>query len=690
MARFIVHIGDGKCGSSSIQKGLYDARDCLRAAEILYETATPRHGHFNLVTLAGIDTRNPLGRATEQARASLQTIRDTLRPGDTVLLSGESFFNVPPARMLEILRSISPEIDRLDVIAYVRAPHSMYLSLVQQTLKGDSRFTQPDQYARRIDRILQGWQDCAEVNSLTVRNFDRAHLVDGDAVADFEAILRRLACSDSIHLPRSTENTSLSAEQLKVLQQYRRQFLKAHDGKAHRESQAILLYFEAMTGLGFPGSRPMLTAPALASLKRGNAHIVARLNQSFPGLGLGLPDVPGGTRDDTLWLPDGLVEQILVQMDPKIVALVQNLVPGFQPRITEDEVAALIRELRHLAERYGLDHDRIAEATVAFWRGLKYTLRADLFENLNAGSACTTVGEFAISPDRHVAPEAPPTAHPMILYGKGDWLFLKSDRNRVMEQIAGTYRLPADFDRKWADLFGLRAEMSRKLGYQYFYGIVPNKECVYAEELPEGLTVSEDRPVQQVLAAAAGQLDHRYYLEALRAVASTGEDVFVRGDTHWNHLGALIAFNEAMRVMGLPEMDISEFTRETREIKADLSIKMGQLCPTTVLTVTQPRFRMVDNNKVNNIGQRRIYEHEDKSLPSCVYFRDSFTSHQLEMFASRFSRIVYLWQPNIDYDILREEAPDFVINQQVERFLVECPDDLHGPSHLEYERRKLA
>lgn len=145
-----------------------------------------------------------------------------------------------------------------------------------------------------------------------------------------------------------------------------------------------------------------------------------------------------------------------------------------------------------------------------------------------------------------------------------------------------------------------------------------------------------------------------------------------------------------MHAMGLPQMHEDEFVLETREIKADLSMKMGQTCPATLLTVPKPKFRLVDDNKVGNIGHRRIYENEDKTLPSCVYFRDSFTSHQLEMFASKFSRIVFLWQPNIDYDIVKSEAPDFVISQQVERFLVECPDDIHGPSHAEYERRKLA
>ena len=126
-------------------------------------------------------------------------------------------------------------------------------------------------------------------------------------------------------------------------------------------------------------------------------------------------------------------------------------------------------------------------------------------------------------------------------------------------------------------------------------------------KLPEGVIVTEDRPFQRGQAAVQGRVTHRYCFDSLRAAALAGDDVFVRGDTHWNHLGALIAFNEAMRAMGLPEMEENLFNPQIKDVDADLSRK---------------------------IGHRRVYLNEDESMPSCVIFRDSFTSHQLEMFAS--------------------------------------------------------
>ena len=232
MTKFIVHIGDGKCGSSSLQKGLHEIRNQLRDKGIIYETANAHHGHFDLVSLVGKENREAISveATVQRAQKTIDLIREKLRPDSTVLLSAESFFSLPPYLLIKILQMISPSIDRLDLIAYVRAPHSMYLSLVQQIVKADSIFPMPDKYVRPVDMILKRWRDYPDVNTLTVHNFDRSHLVDGDVVPDFTRVLRDLTGFGDIDLPSLNVNTTLSAEQLVLLQKYRGIFLKDHDG----------------------------------------------------------------------------------------------------------------------------------------------------------------------------------------------------------------------------------------------------------------------------------------------------------------------------------------------------------------------------------------------------------------------------------------------------------------------------
>ena len=76
-----------------------------------------------------------------------------------------------------------------------------------------------------------------------------------------------------------------------------------------------------------------------------------------------------------------------------------------------------------------------------------------------------------------------------------------------------------------------------------------------------------------------------------------------------------------------------------------------------------------------------IFENTNHSLPKAVIFGDSFSSQLIKFLAESFSRMVVVWQPNLDYSIILNEKPDIVISEQVERFLIKIPDDIHGASN---------
>jgi hypothetical protein len=368
MTDFIVHIGDGKCGSTSIQKALYDARANLRDHGIVYETAVPASAHFNMVTLAGYSTRGDYEVHSAQARNTVEMIRAATGPQDTVLLSAESFFVLPPVTLVSILNMLSDRIDRLDIIAYVRPPSGMYLSLVQQILKGNSRYTKPDAYLRRVDQNLGHWAAYEPKTSLTVRLFDRARLHKGDAVEDFAEVLRQVTGKPGIHLQGASENTSLSSEQLVVLQAMRMGILKDVEGKIDARSNKLITYFEALNSGGMIGHPLRLSADALHVVTRQNARVVSALNSMFPGL-----DMPGASVDtrvvpDPVWAKTEAVSAILNTTDPELVALLKSLSPPFNQQLrkgpTERSSAALVA----LQALFPDSRDTIARATLDYWR----------------------------------------------------------------------------------------------------------------------------------------------------------------------------------------------------------------------------------------------------------------------------------------------------------------------------------
>jgi hypothetical protein len=148
LAKFIVHIGDGKCGSSSMQAALFDARDRLREMGLAYASHHRTSGNFCFGTLLGKNTRGNAEQQRGFALQAIKTLQSQLDHSDYIIISSEAFLTLDPEEVVEILQFITLDIERIDVIAYVRDPLGMYLSMAQQLIKSSHRFPRPDTYVR--------------------------------------------------------------------------------------------------------------------------------------------------------------------------------------------------------------------------------------------------------------------------------------------------------------------------------------------------------------------------------------------------------------------------------------------------------------------------------------------------------------------------------------------------------------
>ena len=73
---------------------------------------------------------------------------------------------------------------------------------------------------------------------------------------------------------------------------------------------------------------------------------------------------------------------------------------------------------------------------------------------------------------------------------------------------------------------------------------------------------------------------------------------------------------------------------------------------------------------------RIVTEQPDPSRPRAVVFRDSFGSALVPFLSEHFSRALYLWQYNVDPEIVRAERATVVIQEWVGRRLsTELPYD---------------
>ena len=66
---------------------------------------------------------------------------------------------------------------------------------------------------------------------------------------------------------------------------------------------------------------------------------------------------------------------------------------------------------------------------------------------------------------------------------------------------------------------------------------------------------------------------------------------------------------------------------------------------------------------------RLVTEIPGSNLPRAVFFRDSFTSAMIPFLAEHFSRAVFLWEYDVNPEIIATERPQVVIQQIVGRHL---------------------
>ncbi|MBU8546813.1 MULTISPECIES: tetratricopeptide repeat protein [Roseomonadaceae] len=206
---FIVHIGQSKTGTSSIQRVLGGQRPALAKLGICYPTSPgwanhgmlpaslvplSRLGHFNPALWDGIGAEARLAQFRRDFAAEMAGLPASTR---LVVLSAEQCGGLltteeEVGRLRDLL---APFAARIRVVIYLRRQDQHVASSYTQALRvaAIKAPALPQQGPDRLPhydygRLLDIWAHVFGAESMVVRIFDRARLVNGDAVDDFLAL----------------------------------------------------------------------------------------------------------------------------------------------------------------------------------------------------------------------------------------------------------------------------------------------------------------------------------------------------------------------------------------------------------------------------------------------------------------------------------------------------------------------
>jgi hypothetical protein len=283
-----------------------------------------------------------------------------------------------------------------------------------------------------------------------------------------------------------------------------------------------------------------------------------------------------------------------------------------------------------------------------------------------------------------------------VIRGKDGWLFLARDSNDVIAQQTGEKPLDPTTLSFWKLLLEHRISWMDRHGIAYFFLVAPNAHAVYPEMLPDGIKVTDRRPIYQLMEYLEAQGSFAkviYPIEELLAEKPRTQ-VYTKTDNHWNAVGAYCAYARlAEEMRGIVPIRILPRDRAQFYLTVEpsgLGYKVDPPAESVLLStdIVHRRARVVYDNQIYMGGSIIATEREDAARTTCLICGDSFTYRMLHWLSGSFRRMVFAHNPSIDFELIYEEKPDVVVSIMSEHFLTGVPWDLPPKSTRERERYK--
>jgi len=157
--RIILHIGQQKTGSTSLQRFLKKNRRLLKENGILYPKSLGKNKQKVLVDIINTNSSERI-KYIDQLQSEIKSSQ-----ADTLILSEENLYNIDKDKM-KILHKILSEItNNITVVVYLRRQDCHMVSMYQQYIRGKGIMTLEDYIEAKLDseyymysRIIKKWE----------------------------------------------------------------------------------------------------------------------------------------------------------------------------------------------------------------------------------------------------------------------------------------------------------------------------------------------------------------------------------------------------------------------------------------------------------------------------------------------------------------------------------------------------
>ncbi len=269
----------------------------------------------------------------------------------------------------------------------------------------------------------------------------------------------------------------------------------------------------------------------------------------------------------------------------------------------------------------------------------------------------------------------------LVLAGRDGWLFLNN--KKALRDLRGLVENDAKMVDRWFCLMEERRAWLEARGIGFWVVFAPNKHTIYREYLPAYLTVVKDNTMHDLMVEECSRRGSQLQMIDLRPVllaAKREHRVYHRTDSHWNHMGAFLAYREVMGRLqvGFPELeplqldDFQQVHGRWAGLGNARMLGISKLVSEEILYLRRDFARRISDRRLLDAHQpvsTSIAETNLTQAPVVFIVGDSFIEAPLPYFEESFSRTITTDRRGrgFDRDFILEQAPDLVIFEIVER-----------------------
>jgi hypothetical protein len=264
-----------------------------------------------------------------------------------------------------------------------------------------------------------------------------------------------------------------------------------------------------------------------------------------------------------------------------------------------------------------------------------------------------------------------------VIKGKDDWLFYVAED--MVQQYRGVHPFSERDLQGWQELLERRRDWLAKQGIRYLFVIAPDKQSIYAEELPGWLVKARPQTrLDQFVAYMKAKstvpiLDLRPALRQARKLRPT----YLKTDTHWNLYGGLVASQEIAGQLRAADADGAGLSLDAFEVEQEdarggdltwmLGLDPGQIVEGNALRIT-PRSPLKPlETRGNSTWNGNADVSENAGMGKLLVFHDSFGTALEPFLGYRFAVATYAWRESLDPALIEKSGAQAVVTEMVER-----------------------